>query len=640
MLRTMREKFKHLSWTLWLVIITFIVGFSMSDVFSKKDPTKADLLTVGEETIRQDKFEQQLYFTLENYNTQFQNKLTQQTINQLRIPEQVLQTLVGSSIINQEAARLNLTVSDEELGRQITENPAFQNNGQFIGRDNYERLLGMRRIQVSDFEDNYRRDILRDKLMSIVTAGITIDEASLRETFTQQTDQVELDYIALTPDTIAETVAADAQEIQAYFAGHKDQYKSPEKRSGRFLFLPFDTLKPEAKLEDNDLFQYYRDHKDEFKIPAKRRISRIFLPYDNTNRSATLKDAQKLAESLVSDAFAQTAQTVSKDAKAASGGDWGETEWQSLSKQEVSIAETLALKQISTPVDSGSGFAILLATEVVQEKFQEFNDLKAQITSILEREKLRRLALELIDKTAKSIKDGDNILEKVSEPKLKKIDSQALASGDPLPGTDELGYLSRSLFAMKPNEHRAPIELPNGMAIAQLIKIHEPAVQTLDQVAEQVKKDIVLQKKAQLLMVKAQGIVAELNAAADEKQLEAVLSKHSLKSETHSYRRGNRFAYYPSKPGLDNTMFSLPLAKFAAPIDLGQAVIIAKAKTITVSSDQDYQTKRSELYNEQLNKRKDDYFAAYIMNQRDRYPIQFNETQFNEIRKNVLARFK
>jgi len=637
----MRENFKHLSWTLWLVIIIFIVGFSMSDFFTKKDPTMSDFLTVGDESIRKDKYEQQLYLTLENYNTQFQNKLTQQQINQYRIPETVLQNLISSTIVYHEALRLNLTVNDEELGKMITQHPSFQHDGQFIGRDNYERLLEMRHLRVVDFEDNFRRDLLLDKLKQVVTAGITIDEASLREIFTQQSDQVDLDYIALTPDFIKEEFNPSQEEIETYYNAHKEQYKGSEKRTGRFAFLPFESMKSELKLDDNDLYQYYRDNKDEFKIPSKRRISRIFLPYEASSRSATLKEAQNLSETLTADKFADQAKALSKDAKAENGGDWGETEWQTFSKQEISIAEKLLPQKISTPVDSGSGFSILFASEATPERYQEFNEIKPRIVSILERTKLHQLAQDLINKTAQSIKNQENLLEKISDARMQKIDSQPLGNGDPISGTDEVGYLSRTLFDLQPDELRFPVELPNGLAIAQLVTVQEATIQTLDLVTEQVKTDISQEKKARMLIDEAQKILAELTASENEKQ-EEILTRYGLKIEQTVYRRGNRFAYYPVKSGLDDTLFTLPLTQFSTPVDLKQAVIIPKAKKIVISSEEEYQAKRKDLFTEQLSRRKDDYFASYIMNikQSDRYPIQFNEPLFTEIRKNALARYQ
>lgn len=640
MLRTMREKFKHLSWTLWLVIITFIVGFSMSDFFSKKDPAAADFLVVGDEKIDRGQFEQQLFMTLENYNAQFQNKLTQQTINQLRIPEQVLQNMVSSAIIHQEAMKMNLTVTDEELSQQITAHPSFQQNGQFIGRDNYERMLEMRRIKVVDFEQNYRKDILLDKLKQIVTAGVTIDEPTLRELFTQQNDQVDLDYVALTPDSITEAFTHTDAEISALYDAGKEQYMSPERRTGRFLFLPFQALKSEVKLTDDALFQYYRDNKEQFKIPAKRRISRIFLPYGETDRSRILKEAQNLSDTLKAENFAEQAKALSKDAKAANGGDWGETEWQSLSKQEISIAEKLLPKQISTPVDSGSGFALLYAAEATPDQYQEFNVIKPRITSILERQKLGALAMELIGKTVKGLKEKENILTQSSDPRIEKIEGQSLANGDPVAGTDELGYLSRALFSMKIDDLQSPIELPNGLAVAQLTSVEAPAIQPLEKVKERVAADLTQKKKAEKLMIQARSIAAELNAAADEKQQTEILTRYKLKVETTEYHRGNRFAYYPIKAGLDDTIFSLPLAKYDSPIDLGQAVVLPKAKSINISTDIDYQAKRKDLFTEQLSRRKDDYFTAFILNRRDRYPIQFNEPVFTEIRKNILGRYK
>jgi peptidyl-prolyl cis-trans isomerase D len=195
MLKTMRKNVKSLSWVLWLVILTF-VGFIFVQWGSgrfESEGLASDVAAVGGYKISGEEFQKNLTQNLEMYSKQFKNNLNRQTINQLGIAEQVLQGMVSGRIIQGEAEKLNLDVSEAELRDAIRSYPAFQRDGNFIGSEEYERMLAYNRMTVKDFEDGLKKDLLGDKLKELVTAGQILDPDALRSDYRKENDKAELD---------------------------------------------------------------------------------------------------------------------------------------------------------------------------------------------------------------------------------------------------------------------------------------------------------------------------------------------------------------------------------------------------------------------------------------------------------------
>ncbi len=232
MLKSMRNNVKSLSWTLWLVILAFI-GFIFVQWGSGRFESEGldrDVAAVGRFKISGDEFQKNLAKSLEMYSKQFKNSLTRQMINQFGIAEQVLQGMVSGLIIQGEAEKLNLEVSESELQDAIRAYPAFQNEGKFIGSDEYERLLAYNHMTVRDFESGLKKDLLGDKLKELVTAGQVLDLNVLKEDYRKENDKAELDFIAFKSDAISEEPASTEAEQLDFYQKNKNLFLEPGKK--------------------------------------------------------------------------------------------------------------------------------------------------------------------------------------------------------------------------------------------------------------------------------------------------------------------------------------------------------------------------------------------------------------------------
>ena len=635
----MRNDFKKYSWTLWLVIITFLIGFSFFDAFRGKAREKDALIYIGDSVIKAEEYQKRLVMMLQLYKLQFKDNFNKNLINQMGLAENVLQNLVNTSIILKEADKLHITASDSELKEKILTHPWFQSNGKFIGLREYEYFLNRQfNMHSKDFEEQLKEQIIALKYQELVTTGMVVDEETLKDEYKKEKDNVDLDYILLKPELVKENIDVSDTEIDAYYQEHKDNFKSPERRAGNVVLLNFDDYKKDITVTDQEVYNYFKDNKEQFIDQEKIRVSRILLNYDQNNRNEILKKAEELQAQLTKENFAQKATEFSQDEKAKEGGDHGYFGWKQFSKPENTVINTMEENEISPPVDTKSGFSILWLSEKKEKKQKEFNTVKPIISGNIEREKLNKLVQEKLSEIHKKVKDLPDMKAEVEKLGFKVIDTGLLKPNEAVKDIEQSSHISRQLFQLKVNEVSTPVTLPKGMAIVQLMKIEEPAVEPLEKVKDKVKKDVVRTKKLERLQTEAQTLAAQLNKMSDEKEIEKFLKDKEMAATAATYKRGNRLAYLPIKNGLDDIIFSLEEKVYSNPIDLGTALAIVKVRSKKITTPADYDKEKTEFYAQKVDELKTSYFTSYMYKKRDNYEVGYNMELFKEVKDKIISR--
>ncbi len=639
MLKSMRNNFKSYSWTLWLVILAFVGGFIFfSGIGGNEQMTEDAVVTIGSQEVPDVEFQQYLVRTLDSYRRQFKGNFSRSLIQQMQIPERALQDLVNSSVIRQECDRLGLTVSDRELAEAIRGDARFQQDGRFIGTAEYERLLALNQIQTKDFESELRQSLLADKLRDLVSAGAMVDWKALREDFRKENDKADVEYVAFRVADVKEAPEVSDADLAAYHQAHADRFRSEETRSGQALLFKLNDFRPQLKIGEKDLYDQFMANKDQYRVPGKTRVSRISLKYSDETREQVLQKATELARTLTADNFAQRAQELSEDDKAKQGGDWGYFAWRDFTAPEQTIIDKLDLNAVSSPVDAGGAFSLLRVTERVADRQETFDEVKARIRTMLENDKLRQLAGERMARTHAKVKDAKDLRVAAAGQKLQTVALTSLSNGQGVPKIDDMGYLSRRLFELQPGQVSAPAEMPDAVFIVQLQKVTAPQGQPLAAVRDRVREEVVRSRKLDALQDRAQAMAATLNAQADAKALETLLSREKLKLETTEYRRGDRLAEF-AMAGLDDRIFAMEPGRFSVPIRFTEAVALVRLKARTLSGDAEFAAAKQKAYQDKLESEQNSRFSAYIMEQRDRYQIRFNSERFNKVKEYATSRF-
>src|SRR5439155_884361 len=143
MLDRMRRHKNWLKWSLALVCLTFVVFYIPS--FLRTDTSAANtadrVASVDARSITVAEFRRRYLAQVNAYRQSYGGNLSDAVLQQLQVPQQVLQQIIEENAEIAEAEKMGITASDEEVRKQIMSIPGLQENGRFIGENRYRALL-------------------------------------------------------------------------------------------------------------------------------------------------------------------------------------------------------------------------------------------------------------------------------------------------------------------------------------------------------------------------------------------------------------------------------------------------------------------------------------------------------------------
>ena len=639
MLKAMRKNVKKLAPTLWLVIAAFIVTiFAVWGGAGRLGETRkaGAIVTIGKDRISSDLYFQNLRQRLEGLKKEFKD-LDSKLIQQLNIPRQVLEQIIQQTLLSQKAQELGIDASSEEIREQIIGYPVFQREGKFVGFEEYKRILEWNRISISEFEESLKKEIILNKVMKVLTAGITLTPEELWESYKNRNESAKMEFVILETEKIELKEEPLSSEIKEYFEKNKEKYEIPEKREAAFVFLKTEDIKAGIELTDSDIEKYYKENESQFKDPERLKVSRIFLPYDEKEKELVLAEAQGILEKIKgSEDFGDLAKKHSKDNKANNAGDWGLYEWQTLSSREKTEIEKLSEGETSGAVELEEGISILKVTEKKPSRIKPLEEVQERIKSAVQDQKAREMAEERINKLEKRAKKEKSFSAAAQIIGFELKNTGLLKEGETIEDIDSAGTISTTLFELKEKEMSSPIYTYKGVGIARLEKVELPRQANFEEVEKEVKEEFMALKKKEKALEKMKKVRAELKKAS----LEGLAEKHGLEYNTaDEHKRGQYLSVIGENSKIDELAFSLPLKEGSEPVEFeeGYALIkILDRKEVTREDlEKDKETEKENL----LGAKKNKFFQSYMFKLREEKKVKIKYDLFLKINSDVLSRY-
>jgi len=638
MLKTMRRNVKSLKPLLWLVVATFIVAifaiWGGAGRLGEQNRT-GTLATVGGERISSDEYFQSLRSRLEAMEKQF-GGLNANLIQQLGLPQQILEQLVQQRLLLQMAADMGLRATDEEVRARVVAYPVFQKDGQFIGFEEYKRVLEYNRIPLGEFEKGLRQDVLIGKVVNVLTAGVVVTDDAVWEGYRKKNDSAKIEYL------VAETAKVEVPEtpaeeaLRAHFDANASNYTIPEKRTADYIALRTDDLKKVVVVNDTEVEKYYRDNTAQFQEPEKVRASRIWLPFTDADKEAVLtqaRDLQKRAKG--GQDFAGLAREFSKDDKAAAGGDWGLFDWKSLSAGETGAVDGLDKDGVSEVVETETGAAILKVTEKTPAVTKPLEEVSATIKNILEDQKARALVAERVGRLEKLARKEKSLDFAAQKEGLKVSSTGALKRGDALGDFDTSGSVSEALFGLQEKEISAPVFTYAGEALAELRTIEPGRPATFEEARSQVETDI-------LETLKKDRALAELRnartALKDDWSGQAAKLKLEYRFiETH--KKEQYLSLVGDRPEVDGLVFSLPIKQASDPVAVDEGYAIFRVLERQEVTREEYEKVKAAERDTLLEQEKNKFLQSFMAAARQEKKVRVNYETFQRLNSDILSRF-
>jgi len=208
---------KHMKWIMWGIVVLITVTFLFFGIYPS-DIGGRTVAKVGGDVISTDDYNRVYQNLYENYRDLLKDQMNDTFAKSLKT--QALQELVVSRLFVQEAGRIGLRVSDEELQTAIMRMPSFNQAGKF-DRNAYERILDRINMTPAVFEASQRELLLRQKLERLVRDGVVVTEQELAAAYRQKNPKAKPGEFEKNRESFRQTTLAEKQRdaLTAYVRG-------------------------------------------------------------------------------------------------------------------------------------------------------------------------------------------------------------------------------------------------------------------------------------------------------------------------------------------------------------------------------------------------------------------------------------
>ena len=310
-----------------------------------------------------------------------------------RVRASVLEELIQTRLLNQEAVRLGFAIKDSQLVSALQSVPQFQQDNEFSNQL-YRELLRDQGMEVVRFETNIRQEMMRNQVIDGYLKNGFISNTVAKNIMRLSGEKREISSVHIDPAQFASKVKPSNDEIKEYYGNHQADFKRPEEVQVEYLVLSVDDLAKNIQVSPEETKKYFEEHKAEFGQIEERQASHILLSAPATASNADKEKARSKAEELLLQIkqapqnFAKFAKEHSQDAGSSDkGGDLGFFGRNTMDKVFEDEVFQMEKEEIRGPIQTGFGFHIIKLSAIKKGKNINFDEVKDEVENKLRRQK-------------------------------------------------------------------------------------------------------------------------------------------------------------------------------------------------------------------------------------------------------------
>ena len=633
MLDGMRRHKGWLKWSLALVCLAFVFLYvpGFVDQTALEGFPNDVVAQVGEYDITVAQFRQMYLLQLENYRQQSSGEVSEEVLRSLGIDRQILQGMIARYAAVAEAERLGLSVSDAEVRHRIVNLPGFQVNGQFVGEARYRQTLQFQRppMTPAQFEEEVRRDIMFERLEAAVTGWIAVSDDEIAAEHRRRNEKVRVQVVAFRGDDYREDTEATEDEVEALYEENPLSYELPEKRQLRFLLVDESAIFESISPSDDEVQQYYDANISQYTTPGQVRASHILLRVgDQDEAEVEARAAELAAEARGGADFAELAREHSEDeANAEDGGDLGMFGRGRMVAEVEAAAFDMEVDDVSDPVRSAIGFHVLRVTEKQEETAQPLEEVREAIENTLKNERATSRADDLARAIAAEVETPEDLERAAGARGFELQESGFVGRGEPILGLGFAPQVSAEAFQMEQGDVAGPIQTPTGPAFVTVTALQDPVIPPLEEVREDVARDVRSRKALERAREQADAAAASLR---DGEDFEAAAEEAGLTVATSELiTRGAAFPEVGISTALEQAAFGLPIGGVSGVLEAGgeTLAIVRLVEREDVTPEQIAEASDA-VRGELLQTRRNEFYSAYMSRVQEQLGVDIDYAAF------------
>lgn len=460
---------------------------------------------------------------LSEYQTAVNNRRTEileqvddaSLLNEDVLHEQVLKGLVDRTLLEQQAGKLGMTVSDDTINRLLREEEIFKDAEGNFSNDQFANFLRQRGMTKNQLFAEFRNQLSLDQLNASIVGTAVYPMKAVSQLIDLQLESRNIWLYRFKWQDYAEQVKVSKSDIQAYYDVNKNTLKSAAMVDLAYLQLTPQSIEVNDVTKE-DLQQQYDAYKQSQAINDERQISQILLTGDDAKaRADKIKARLNKGES-----FAALAKAESDDPSGETGGDIGRfnpTVFGNDAEAVEKALEGLSVGGVTAPVKTSFGYQIFTVTEDNGSKMPTLESMRDELTAKAKEYKRQEMYADKVTAINDLAADGFSIEDIAQQENvtLKRIKDYTKENNQSVLSQPAVIKQAFDEFTIQDQAVTAGIEVGNGNVWVQPSNYRPTKTLTLAAATPKITQILRQQKATALALKQAKTLAAGIKTPAD-----------------------------------------------------------------------------------------------------------------------------
>ena len=620
------------NWIIKIFLGIIVVVFVFLGVGSMSSNKNRNVATIDDEPITLNEYQDAYRMVVEQMRTRFGDNLNDDLLKALNVKQQAINSLIQQKLVEKEAEKLNIIVSDKELQDSLLSIQAFQVNGAF-NLEQYKKVLGLNSTNPEIFEVRQRAAIQEKKIRDMVVSGITVSDMEARDWYIFQNTKMAIDFIKVDSNTFTDVAPTEAQ-IKKQYEENKDLYQSEPRIKAVYLKFSPEDHKGKVLVTDEHVRDFYEQNLDQFKIPEKVEARHILIKVDENADENIVENARKQAQEIYEKAakgkdFSELAKEFSQGPSRESGGYVGIFERSSMVKPFGDKAFSMKAGEISKPVRTLFGWHIIKVVAKFDTSVETLAKATEKIQSQLESQELQNMAYYQAGEAFDSVVDGDDLEQVALVTKRKVMATDSFSgNGAGLDLEDNAGF-AQAAFVLPNDEISDVKQLGKNYYLIKVVEKIEPKLLPLADVKKSIVSTLTIQLQKEAAGKDALALAEKAKTSSSIEQL--ARENNRVMASTNLFTRNEPIESIGSAPDVVKIAFTLDKEN---PV---HSEVLETPNGFFIIGFKERQIPKDEIIDENLQKMKEEiawrkqgqYYMAWIEELKTKSKIEINTEIIN-----------
>ena len=436
-------------------------------------------------------------------------------LNEDVLHEQVLKGLIDRTLLEQQAGKLGMTVSDDTINRLLREEEIFKDADGNFSNDQFANFLRQRGMTKNHLFAEFRNQLSLDQLNASIVGTAVYPMQAVSQLIDLQLESRNVWVHRFDWQDYADQVKLSKNDIQAYYDANKDTLKSAAMVNLAYIQLSPQTIKVDD-VTTEELQQQYEAYKQSLAADDERRVSQILLTGDDAKARAD-KVKARLAKG---ESFAAVAKAESDDPSGETGGDIGRFNPSVFGGDADAVEkalEGLSVGDVTAPIKTSFGYQIFTVTEDNGKKIPSLESMRAELTAKAKEYKRQEVYADKVTSINDLAADGFSIEDIAQQENvtLKRIKDYRKENNKSVLSQPAVIKQAFDEFTIQDQAVTAGIEVGNGTVWVQPSNYRPTTTLSLSRATPRITQILRQQKATALALKEAKAVAAGIKTPAD-----------------------------------------------------------------------------------------------------------------------------